>query len=151
MKQLISSTGIAARIWIGTSLAFGAAWLILVPFFGGGTWAWVTFIPAIICAAIGSLPVLLILAIVIPVIDKKQMPVKTKFAGLLLTCFICTLCYGAPGGLVFGGFYTRNWGDWIITSSVNTDSLFDCTLIPVLIIKNRNFSFFYYSQHNNFL
>ena len=68
MKKIISPAIIAARIWLLTSLVFGAGWLFYMLLFEDADNLW-TSIPATVGAAIGSLPVLLLLILILPRIE----------------------------------------------------------------------------------
>src|SRR5882724_6973039 len=137
---------VALRIWITTSLVFGLCWLIAVGVSGNFYFFW-TFLIAIPVAAVGSLPVLVILLITLPLIKKLKTSCTSKIQSVAAICLGCTIIYGVIGGLMFSA---RNFGenlsfkfnDFLQAALVITVSLFGCALIAIFYHKKSLFSFF---------
>jgi inner membrane protein len=149
MNKIITSIGLAARIWILTSLVFGTGWLLYSLFFENGDMAWLSFV-ATICAIIGSLPVLLILSIVIPLIEKTCLQKEYKITRLVLACLLCTLPYAFIGALFFANSYQNNnwWTNYLSYTLIVWGILFSCNIIAMLLSRKRITNFFtsYHTQ-----
>lgn len=150
-NKIFTSAGIAARIWLLSSLIFGAGWLLVSLFVPDFDLPWWTFLLAAPCAIIGSLPLLLLLLITIPWIERSQIDRKRKIINLVVTCFIGTFGYGIVGGLLF---FTKWSGesDWLIDYMAIvlsiTGVLFACSAIALALTGKRLTSFFTsYSDH----
>jgi hypothetical protein len=90
MNKIITSAGLSLKIWLLTSAVLGVGcslWFLLT-----GQWqsAWIGVL-TIIFGLILSIPVLIILLILIPVIEKRKIQASGKLINLLSTCFICTI------------------------------------------------------------
>src|SRR5450432_379346 len=144
IAKLIKPILLAARIWILTSLVFGTGWLLYSLFFGRGIEMAFLSIVATICAAVGSLPVLLVFSIVIPRIEPLSVSVNEKISRLVLTCFFCTLLYGLLVGFVFSNSYENNhyWSDYMGYALEVTGVLFASSAIAMLLSGNTILHFF---------
>ena len=90
MNNAFKTLGLAALIWILTSLVFGFGWFLYSVFFNNGNDAWISLL-AIFCAALGSLPVLLVLTIALTLIRKLSVHKTHKIGWLAITCLVATV------------------------------------------------------------
>lgn len=128
----MSSSTLATRLWLLTSLTFGAggfAWFIFsepqisVLFIFLGT----------LVALIGALPAFFILLFVITPIQNFYKTVQSKFFALLTTQLIITGCYGIVAGLLNASFNFNesNFQQFLQATALATAALFACSLAAV--------------------
>ncbi len=91
---------VAARIWITTSFVLGLGVLMYGVFFQKDMDLWWLGIPVGMGAAIGSLPVLVVIAIALPRIEKLSISRNHKINKLLIVAAASTLPYALVGGLI---------------------------------------------------
>ncbi|MEO6313394.1 MAG: cell envelope integrity protein CreD [Chitinophagaceae bacterium] len=141
---------IAGRIWLLTSLVLGLGWLLYSLFFETYSSAWIGPVAGL-CALAGSLPVLVVLAVVIPRIETHDWPQDKKIQRLVLTAFICTL----PYGFICGGFFTssfrndNHWLEYPLYSLAASAILFACSSVAMLLAGNSITRFFSSYHHNH--
>lgn len=137
-KEHLTAAARAARIWGLTSLVFGLCWAMVSLFIENGRYLW-TSILAIPGAGIASLPVLLVLLIAIPRIEKLSINRQRKITRLLAVCFCCTLPYGVTGAVLINSLDgNADWLSYLIMyASGISGALFACAAIAVFAsIKN---------------
>lgn len=137
-KQLIlEASGIAFRLWFFTSLVLGAAWF-LYGFTGKDILSWYCIIVTTV-ALIVSLPILLALVAIIPLIHTIKVSSKIKILLLILFCIICCAIYAAIG-VSPNSFNISNkeLTKWAISTGVLSAS----SLIAILILKKQLIEFF---------
>jgi inner membrane protein len=83
----------AGRIWILTSLIFGAGWLLLCVLENNSGWL-TGAIPAALAAAIGSMPVMVAMTIALAWLRPRNMRAQQKINAFLILCGACCLIYG---------------------------------------------------------
>lgn len=93
MKKEYTSTGIALRIWIGTSIIMATGVAICTLFAGSGIFALPTLIVGFIIALVISLPALAILCIFIPVIRSADTDLQVKRLRLILLLAVISIGY----------------------------------------------------------
>ncbi len=141
MKKEYSTHSIAARIWFLSSQAFGLGWLLWFLFNDNITHA-CFFIVALIVAAIGSLPVLILLVIVLPFIKNNSYTTNKKISILVLICFILSFFYGILGVIIDGPFsaFFNHPSLYLEVLATCTSIVFGCSLVAIFItlqpIKN---------------
>ncbi|MEO5593336.1 MAG: cell envelope integrity protein CreD [Chitinophagaceae bacterium] len=142
-KNIIKPILLAARIWILTSLVFGLGWLLYTVLFDNDMGLWLSAL-ATVCAGVGSLPVLLVLAIVLPRVEDLPMQQSDKINRLVLASFICTVPYGLIGGSVFAGNYNNDkyWTNYLLYTLAVTGVLFSCSIVAMLLSRNTIMHFF---------
>lgn len=147
MKKEYTAIRLAVNIWFCTNAIFGLGWLICMVINQESNWVWVSFL-AFFVASIGSSPVILILRLALPIINKKQE--ANKVQALLFVCLIITTAYGLLGGFLnlFIDFKFNNLPPFLIGLVVTTSCLFACTAlafgINISLIKS-------YFHSNNYL
>ncbi len=135
MKIKNAAIRIALNIWFCTNTIFGLGWLCGMVINQESKWLAVSFL-AFFVASIGSSPVIVILRLVLPIINKRL--VQNKIKALLITCFIITLLYGFLGAFfnLFIDVRYQNFPPFLIGLIVCTSCLFACTLLAVGISIN---------------
>src|SRR5450432_2624391 len=93
---------LAARIWFLSSLVLDS--FILVFFLLFNPREWFIFLPGFLVIFAASVPVLIILAILLPIIRKLTDSYNNKIYLTILVCGICACIYGFIGLLIN---YTR--------------------------------------------
>lgn len=148
MRNVFTSKGIAARVWILSNLVFGVGWAIGIVITEGLSAIWSCML-ATVGAAIGSLPSLVILLLVIPWIEGLSISRKLKITNLIVSCFIITLLYGITGGLIynFWMFPEDWWSEIIVSILIITGALFGCSLIALFLSRKR--LLYYFTSYKN--
>ena len=149
MNNAFKTLGLAALIWILTSLVFGFGWFLYSVFFNNGNDAWISLL-AIFCAALGSLPVLLVLTIALTLIRKLSVHKTHKIGWLAITCLVATVPYGLIGGHFLTDFFQRSNYEqqYILRSITGSVILFSCSIIAMLIVSKRVNQFFSSYPHH---
>jgi inner membrane protein len=128
---------LSIKIWLLTSLVFGIGWLLFLIYNNEANNAFIALI-ATVCAAIGSIPVLITFFIALPYIKKSNYATANKYVLLLLTCFICTCPYGVIGGNLIA-YQLEKWNinNSILHIMIATALLFTASLIALLIVSKH--------------
>lgn len=93
MNKIFTAAGIAARIWLRSSLVLTLG--ISIFLLGKGEHFSIVLIPVSVLAAVAlSSPAFTLLCIAIPLINKGNTNWQAKFLKLLLAEFLIALCYG---------------------------------------------------------
>ena len=142
MTNKFITAPIAFRIWLFTSLLFGICWSIYILLFENTALIW-TALPATIVAAIGSLPILVILIISIHFIKKSINCVQNKYLLLIAICLLSELPYAAVGGGLFS-HELRQFGihGYFISLFICYALLFGTSAIALALINKRIIHFF---------
>lgn len=147
MKIKNTSISIAARIWLSSAIIFCLGWLIWFLLIGESTNA-VYFFIAFFGAALCSLPVLIILSIILPLIQKYLKENYLKIWFTLIVCFMISVCYGLLAALVdapFDEFF--NWNQFIKTLLICSGIIFSCGGIAIWInIKHIKYYLYKYPE-----
>jgi len=99
MKKKKETLLLAARIWFLSYVLFDAG-LFICLFFSPVGLSWI-IIPAVFCAAVGSLPVLGILFLLLPFIRRRATAFADRFIMVMLVNAGCALVYGIAGATLF--------------------------------------------------
>lgn len=137
----MKSLRLAARIWFLTGIIFGSGWM-LYTLFDDTMPAWSAVI-ATLCALIGSLPVLVSLAICLPIINIKQVPRQQKKLYLILTCLFFCFLYGSAASLILYPAFKYNF---FVTIGISVTILLACSLVAIAI---SSYSLSNYFTHTN--
>lgn len=143
MKKIITTIGIAAKIWIVSSLLLGAGAFIISCIFNiGGVILFSFILP--IPAAIGSLPVLLLLWILLPKIEQLSASRQQKILNLVVICFACSFIYGIIGGMIITSLSdSSDWLNFFVERLlIVTGSLFTCALLSLLLLRRQLHAYF---------
>ena len=150
MGNTITRTRIAASIWFGTSAVFALGWLIYSFVFATEMAAFV--IIAFVGAVLASLPVFIILLLTIPWIKGRENTTTQKINQLFISCFICTIPYSLIGGFAFSSlFHETYFINYLYAATLSCVALFACSIISILIIKNKINNYFSPTQTDNFM
>jgi hypothetical protein len=139
MNGILKSISLAAIIWSLSSVIFGAGWLIYSIFFERGDGIAMSLLAGI-CSAVGSIPVLLVLVIVIHLLQKAALQPSQKIQRLVITCFICVLPYSIPGGIVFANILHdagAGWLQYLVYAMAAVALLFCCCGFALLIARAK--------------
>jgi len=152
LKNTLKPILLAGRIWVFTSLVFGLGWFLFGILYATDIEMALLGIIAAICAGIGSLPVLLVLALLLPRINGLSLPKNSKINRLVLASFICTLPYGVIGGSIFVNIYNSNGhaADYLLYSLAVSGALFACNVIAMLVNSKAILCFFSIPEHGNY-
>lgn len=149
MSKIFTSTSIAGRIWLLTSVILGSGWLIgcLVQ---NEAHLFFTCFPVTIVAMVASLPALIVLLFAVPHIERRNSAKKLKIFKLAVVCFACTLIYGTIGGLITASFENSEnwWTSLLIYGAGITAVLFICSLLALFFSRKALLQFFTSSQPN---
>lgn len=142
MKNSISATGLAFRIWIFSGLTFSTGLFITVLVSGGGAYAFMA-IPAFFGSEIGALPVLTALFLFLPVLGRIKENPKDKWQYLILICAACAILYGLAGATLSHIFdYRKRWTYfWQILGAIS-GILFATSQVALLSLHKRIQIFF---------
>ena len=142
MQKNVNCISLSIKIWLLTSLVFGIGWLLFLLYNNEVNNAFIALI-ATVCAAIGSIPVLITFFIALPYIKKSNYSTTTKYAWLLFTCFLCTCPYGAVGGSLMA-YQLEKWNitNSILHIMIATAILFSASLIALIIIRKHIIKYF---------
>src|SRR5450631_4265086 len=99
MKKKKETLLLAARIWFLSYVLFDAGLFICLFLFPVGI-SWI-IIPAVFCAAVGSLPVLGMLFLLLPFIRRRATAFADHFIMVMLVNAGCALIYGVAGAMLF--------------------------------------------------
>ncbi len=127
MNKEYGASTIAIRIWFFTSLVFGLGWLLLGIFDSNGFNAGLGIIAGIV-AGVGSLPVLILLYVLLPII-KKYGRGHHLFI-LVIACLGFSSIYGTIGG---GFLSVTEKSTFLETFLKFTAILFGCSLAAIFI------------------
>lgn len=130
-----TTTGIALRIWLYTSICFSIAWLA----YGivRADKLMLAFPVAGIAACIGSLPVFVLLVIIIPYIAKQQKTIADKVYMVYGFCFLMTIPYGIIVGLICWAEFHNSLSAAVTGLFTASFCLFTCCAISLLLIHNK--------------
>ena len=140
---------LSIKIWLFTSLLFGIGWLVFLCYNNEADKAFIALI-ATVCAAVGSIPVLITFCIALPLINKSHFTIYTKYTLLVLTCFLCTCPYGIIGGSVLS-FQLKLWHIYhpFLHIMIATFLLFTAAVFALLIVNKRIKNYFSPIKNNH--
>ncbi|HEY4967357.1 MAG TPA: cell envelope integrity protein CreD [Puia sp.] len=157
MKNKTETLRLAATIWFLSNIIFDAGLLIwLIGFHSTDAWI---IVPGIFGAAVGSLPVLVVLFLSLPFVRRRKASFADLFIVVMLICAACALVYGIIGAiplfLIFRNPQDR-WMDTLKALGGTSGVLFVISLISLLLSKPQMQIYFYHSsidflpnQHNS--
>ncbi|MEO8772644.1 MAG: hypothetical protein ABI402_21290, partial [Ferruginibacter sp.] len=143
MKKEYTTAGVAARIWLLTSVVF-AIGFGLVCLFNSTYQIFMSTGFALFASLIGSIPAFVVIITYFFLIKNIQLKWQTKFSRLLLIQFGITICYGLFAALI--DIPMRIWFDgnsrFIYPLLYVTAILFACSCIASFIILKIIASYF---------
>lgn len=145
MNKYYAVTRASVRIWITTSLAFGVAWIIGEIIFWRIDLYW-TFLLATPGSAIGSLPVLVLLFISLPLVEKLKISNDQKIQYVFVISLAACAMYGLVGAVIFSLPSKFNFSDFLLIVLGITGALFVCATIAILYHKKSLLLFFSSTQ-----
>jgi inner membrane protein len=141
---MISSSALSARIWFLTSLIFGVGLFMASSFDDFYMNSISVLFLGFICALLGSIPVVISLVIVLPLIQDSAASWQRKFWKLLIFIKVVTLIYGIlPAFLNRSGFNEQD--DWtnnfFVTLFGASLILFAAAFVAVLLSLKRVYTY----------
>jgi inner membrane protein len=134
MKRLFSAASLSIKLWMVTNLVFGSGWFLYSLFFDK---LGEVIIPIIgtICASVCSLPVLVILLIAIPLIEKYKIRRAKKILWLGILGFFCIIPYALLCGyfLIYSHDEGFTWKQYLLKSLFAEISLMACYLSAMFL------------------
>ena len=134
----MNTTALAARIWFISSLVLDTGILTASLFFAPRQWY--VFLPAFLAIMVASLPVLIAMTVLLPVIRRFIDSYNNKIYLIILICGVCAFIYGLAGFFIR---YSRNYhsDSWLsegleITGAI-TGILFCTSLITLQLSKKQ--------------
>jgi inner membrane protein len=138
MKNKKETLLLAARIWFLSNIIFDSGLLIWLMLFEASD-SWI-IIPAILGAAIGSLPVLLILFLLLPFVRRWKALYADQFIVITVICACCALAYGSAAAIFFFLTYKIHGEPWLEVLKVLGGTggvLFVIALVSLLLSKSQ--------------
>jgi inner membrane protein len=138
---------LALRIWFLSNLVFDIGILLYQLIFD--TRWWVIILPAILALFFGSIPVLILLAILLPFIRKMSGDYTNKIYLTILACGICASIYGFLWMLInFSLTYHSDYNsqEAFKSGGALAGVLFCTSLVSLLLSKNQLSIYFEYSK-----
>lgn len=129
----------AVRLWLGTWLTLSIGIVVLAFTDGGNGIMRVLFMSPIFCCA-GSLPALVILLFVMPVISDAELTIPIKLLRVLFLLLIISALYGFIIWVVFDSMLT--WSMMVSIFFPATGILFACTLVSGFVNYKRLLTYF---------
>ncbi len=139
MNGILKSLGLATLIWCLSSLIFALGWLGYSIVIDHGDSMGLSLLAGV-CSAVGSIPVLVVLVIVIRLLERAAMQRAQKMQRLVITCFICVIPYGIPGGIVFANIQhdaTAGWLQYLVYAMAAVALLFCCSGMALLMVREK--------------
>ncbi|MBC8032944.1 MAG: cell envelope integrity protein CreD [Chitinophagaceae bacterium] len=146
--RLLTSVGLALKIWILTSIVFGLGALAYSIFFSENEWIIYSLFATPI-AAVASIPVLIILILTVSRLKESKAPKDKKMRSLFLVCLGASFIYALPAGFILGfAFSDDSFSKWLISVLMVTTLLFVCSSAALLFLQ-KNLSNYFVSLSNN--
>lgn len=135
IKTIIKPLWLALKIWITTSVVLGLGVMLYGIFFEQDMAMSLAGVFTIIFAAVASLPVIPIINIALPWIEKQAISRHTKISKLVLIIFLCATPYGLIGGLVFmSGAGDDNYvTSYLLCTFAVAGILFACSMVALAL------------------
>jgi inner membrane protein len=148
MKRFADTIGTAFRIWLMANAFFGLGWLLYQLFFNNTIFILTAPIAAIV-SAIGTTPILLVLALLLPVLQRSKFTAIEKRYLLLLLLLICVAPYGTVAGIIFKNEFRElpNQPLWI--HIICCILLLYTTALLALYTQRKRIHQLFYQQQNN--
>lgn len=146
MNKKYTSFGLAARIWFLTSFIFGTGWMLYTVLWGSMNEIWMGIVAGVV-AAIGSIPVLIILYLMLAYYEALSGSVGYKIKKLSITCYCCTIPYAFIGALLKKTYITDVYLlNFLLTFFFYSVLLFACSLIAIAIVYRKLLVFLFYYE-----
>lgn len=143
----MNTTALAARIWFIASLVLDAGVFIVVLLFFPEVWY--VFLPAFPAIMVGSIPVLIIMAILLPLIRRFIDSFNNKIYLTILVCGTSAFIYGLAGFFIAcpWKYHSDGWlSDALEIAGAITVILFCTSLITLQLSRKQLEIYFEYSK-----
>ena len=113
---------------------------------------WIIIISSV-AAALGSLPVMIILLVVLPEIRDSHRQTVGKIKRLLLACFMCTVPYALIAGVGFPNIHVTDIYciSYLLNVVAASAILFSCSIVAMLLTGRTIMLFFPQVQQPTYL
>lgn len=137
----MKTIALTLRIWLLTSVAFGAGWLLYsITDISLPVW---TVFAAIPVALTGSFPVTIILFIGLRVIKNIKVSIQTKKVVFFMVCGLCCVVYAVFATVVIGN---TEYGNKLTTGIISMIVLSACVLCSIIFSSRQLSSFFIFNH-----
>jgi len=139
----MSTATLASRIWFLSSLVLDTGLLVCLLIFNPGEWF--IFLPAFPAILAGSIPVLIVMAVLPPIIRKLIDSYDNKIYLTILVCGFCACSYGFISFLLdisWARNSDKGLSDGLKFGLVTTGILFCTSLVTLLLSKNQLSAYF---------
>ena len=143
----MNTTALAVRIWFVSSLVLDAGIFIVSLFFIPREWY--VFLPAFLAIVVASTPVLVAMAILLPVIRRFIDSYNNKIYLTIIICGVCAFFYGLAGFLATSPWKYNSDGwlsEGLEVAVAITGILFCTSLITLYLVKKQLETYFEYRK-----
>jgi inner membrane protein len=143
----MTTSALAARISFLSTVVLDSGFLLYL--LVSCPQAWFTFLPAFLAILIGSFPVLIAMAIFLPVIRRLIDSFNNKIYLTILTCGCCAFIYGFIGFILDSSWTSirDQWKPESIKFGLTTFAVLFCTSLVTLFLSKRQLAaYFEYSK-----
>ncbi|HET7001418.1 MAG TPA: cell envelope integrity protein CreD [Puia sp.] len=143
----MNTTALAVRIWFVSSLVLDAGLFIVSLLFIPREWY--VFLPAFLAIIIASTPVLVVMALLLPLIRKFVDSYNNKVYLTIIICGACAFVYGLAGFFAAypWKYHSGNWlSQGLEVAGAITGILFCTSLITLHLSKKQLETYFEYSK-----
>ena len=141
------TTALAARIWFISSLVLDTGLFIASLFFFPREWY--VFLPAFLAIIVAGIPVLITMAVLLPVIRRFIDSYNNKIYLTILVCGACAFIYGLAGFFIACSrkYHSDSWlSEGLEIAAAITGILFCISLISLHLSKKQLETYFEYSK-----
>jgi inner membrane protein len=143
----MNTTALAARIWFVSSLVLDAGIFFASLFFAPR--AWYVFLPAFLAIIAAAVPVLITMAVLLPMIRRFIDSYNNKIYLTILACGACAFIYGLAGFFIAypWKYHSGTWlSEGLEIAGAVTGILFCTSLIALQLSKKQLETYFEYSK-----
>ncbi len=145
-----SSLNIVANVWILTSIILSLGLGVYFYFEEQEAIFILVVLATLLGSAVGTLPVLLLLYLLLDFIDERNISARNKIFAFVVLCFCCTLPYGLMGSYTFiNHFSSSNFINLLLGILKVSAVLFSCVLVALFVIRKKLSLFFSFDQENS--
>ncbi len=133
---MIITTSLSARIWLLTSVVFAIGSMIYSIAFENGTDAIFFLIVGFFFSLLGSVPVLILFFIILPILKKIKVKWQSKLLWFMILIVCIDVCYSLLPAFLGLNIFNRDGehsSDFLPTLLLYTGILFTCTITAVLL------------------
>jgi len=140
MKNIMTTTGLSARIWLLTSITFAIGFMSYCLLFENEGEGVLLLLAGFFSSLIGSFPALIAFFIALPILQTVKIKWQFKLAWFMILVLCIDVCYGAVPAFLGYNFldkYRHEKAGFFETLLLYTGILFTCTVMAILFSLNR--------------